>query len=528
MSANRTSVWRRLFPGPPGAIGAAIDGYDEAVRRARPTGVSQSPEDDTPDYSQLIAETERLGMAERYAEALTVITRESATAPGNPKLLCARAATLYNWGRYHESLTSYIRAEQLGFNQAMLYLQLGWTFYQLGNLEKAEAYLRKALDSEPNDPRAHFGLGIALDTIGRPGEAVSSHNRAVELQPSEFDFLIGRGYARRQIGDAIAVEADFRAALIVRPDSARAWMNVGVALSSQGRDDEAIEAFERADELEIESGEDVGNFPNLAISLRDAGRTDEAIELSARRLALRPAIDAYYALALSLLTAGRLREGWETHECRFWKEPTLSKRQRYNRPMWSGQELSGKTILVCSEQGVADTIQFARYVPMLKSLGAHVLFATRPGLREFCRGLPGVDAVLEDGPLPQLDFYAYLMSLPRVFQTALNTIPVDVPYLHVDPKRIESWKARIAAGSRLKVGLVWAGNPGHQKNRERSMALSTLLPLWEVQGVEFFALQKGGAQSEIASCRSSRRSRTSGRPSTTTVKPPRPSASSIS
>jgi FkbM family methyltransferase len=121
------------------------------------------------------------------------------------------------------------------------------------------------------------------------------------------------------------------------------------------------------------------------------------------------------------------------------------------------------------------------------------------GLEEFCRTLPGVDAILEIGPLPQFDFYIYLLSLPRIFRTALTTIPADIPYLQTDLARVETWKRRVGGGSRLKVGLAWAGNPKHQKDRERSLALSALLPLWEIEGVTFFALQKGGAESEISS-----------------------------
>jgi FkbM family methyltransferase len=498
MSAGPISLLRRLLPRP-GSNAAASEVKNEVASDNRLTGVSlplTDAETNADDRSQVITEAAKLAISGRYAEALALIGRASAVAAMHPELLCARASTLFNWGRYYEALTSYLQAEALGLDTAMLYVQLGWTCYNLGNLENAESYMRKAVASGPEECSAHFGLGVVLETRGRLNDAVSSYERALELRPLEFDFLVGRGNAR---GDAVSAEADFRAALTVRPKSAKAWTNLGAALTRQGRDDEALRAFERADALEIESGEETINLPNLVISLRDAERTEEAIDISARRLSSRPLSDAYYALALSLLTAGRLREGWQVHECRYWRWQTSSTRRKYNRPMWSGQELRGKTILVCSEQGVGDTIQFARYVPMLKSLGARVLFLAYTGLEEFCRGFPGVDAVLEIGPLPQFDFHVYLMSLPWVFQTTLSAIPADTPYLHADPERVECWKPRIGAGSRLKIGLAWAGNPDHVGDRERSMALSALLPLWEVEGVEFFALQKGRAESEIAS-----------------------------
>jgi FkbM family methyltransferase len=503
MSAKRASLLKRLLTR---SVGSNAEGNESKNKLAsgNQLTIALQPavrlEAESGEWSSVIAEAAKFAALGRYPEALAIISRALATAPAHAELLCARASTLFNWGRYHEALLSYVQAEALGIDNAILYLQMGWTQYHLGNVESAEVYMRKAVALDPDECRTQFCLGFVLDARGQFSEAEANYDRAIESRPLEFDFLIGRGNARCHNGDAVLAEADFRAALTARPDSASAWTNLGTALTRQGRDDEALSAFERAETLEIENGEVTSNLPNLVISLRDAERTSEAIELSARRLALRPSSDAYYVLAVSLLTAGRLREGWDAHECRFAREPTLSRRKRYNRPIWSGQGLQNKTILVCSEQGVGDTIQFARYLPMLKALGARVLFMAYEGLEEFSRTFPGVDAVLEIGPLPQFDYYAYLMSLPRIFQTSLTTIPADIPYLHAGAGgRVESWKARFGNASRLKVGIVWAGNPDHQKDNERSLSLSSLLPLWEVEGVEFFALQKGKAESEIAS-----------------------------
>ncbi|MBS0325338.1 MAG: hypothetical protein JSS46_02180, partial [Proteobacteria bacterium] len=169
-------------------------------------------------------------------------------------------------------------------------------------------------------------------------------------------------------------------------------------------------------------------------------------------------------------------------------------------PMWAGQSLAGRTVLLRCEQGVGDVVQFIRYAPLVKALGATVLLELRPGLGALANAFPGVDAAFTQGaPLPTFDYWIGLLDLPRVFETTLNTIPAATPYLRADPRRVEHWRERLASYDGLKVGLVWAGDPRHPHDRERSIPLNAFAPLIRIAGVHFFSLQKGSAAAALTS-----------------------------
>ena len=144
--------------------------------------------------------------------------------------------------------------------------------------------------------------------------------------------------------------------------------------------------------------------------------------------------------SMALLAAGRLAEGWNHYEFR-WLQNLLSPlRANFEQPVWSGQDLAGKTILVRAEQGIGDVIQFIRFAPRLKALGAYVMLQNRSGMDEIAAAFDGIDRVLgQNEPLPKFDYYIHVMGLPRVFGTDLDSIPAEVPYLRVDPVRVERW-----------------------------------------------------------------------------------------
>jgi len=168
------------------------------------------------------------------------------------------------------------------------------------------------------------------------------------------------------------------------------------------------------------------------------------------------------------------------------------------KPHWSGQELGGKTVLLWSEQGFGDFIQFIRYAPLLKRQGAKVFAFVRDELRELAQSLVDVDLVLgpNDG-CPPFDYYINLLSIPRVLGTDLSSIPHETPYLFADPDRSAWWSGKFRSDPLLKVGLVWAGSSTHLRDRYRSLKLERLAPVLDVPGVRFFSLQKGAAATAL-------------------------------
>jgi hypothetical protein len=229
-------------------------------------------------------------------------------------------------------------------------------------------------------------------------------------------------------------------------------------------------------------------------------RVEEALADYNRALALDPDnADANFNAAISRLCLGDYSAGWKQYEYR-WQKEKLKPRE-YSQPMWRGEEnLQGKTIFVHPEQGFGDSLQFVRYVPMLAKLGARVLLAVPPALRELMCSVSGVARVLTDGDeTPDFDLHCPLMSLPLAFGTELANVPAEVPYLWPSRERLETWSPRLPSETgHLRVGLCWAGNPSHVNDRNRSMALTHLTDVLSLPNVDFVSIQRDVNEQDAA------------------------------
>jgi hypothetical protein len=197
--------------------------------------------------------------------------------------------------------------------------------------------------------------------------------------------------------------------------------------------------------------------------------------------------------------AGRFEEGWKEHEWR-WKTKQMSGGVRdFSAPLWRGEAIEDRVILLHAEQGFGDTLQFCRYVSLIAS-GARIVLEVQAPLVRLLSRLPGIREIVARGDrLPSFDLHCPLLSLPHAFGTTLDTIPRATPYLAADSAQAADWRERLAGLDGLLVGLVWAG--GQRLGRpglaaRRSIALNTLAPLGEVSGISFISLQKGEAAAE--------------------------------
>ena len=479
------SLLKRLLTPSTSADAAANRRAPAKVRRAEPTQLSMP-------VAEIVAEVRVLEKAGRYAESLALISRALAASPDTPELLFAKASALFAWGRFRESYETAMRTDAMGLRSADLHLLLGWSSFRVGKLSDAEAWMREAVAAAPDAWEPHFNLAVVLQAEKRPNDAIRSYERALAQHPDNFDCLICLGNCHLELLDALSAEAYFRRAIAMQGQRPDAWGHLGVALGRQDREDEAREAFEQCVRLETQTGAFDDGFINLAINLRDAGRTREALDLFEKNLKQHPVVFAHLSYAHALLKAGKLTEGWRHYEFRWLSEPLLSSRVEFGRPVWSGQDLRGKTLLLREEQGFGDTIQFIRYAPRLQALGATVLLRVGGTIESLARTFPGIDRVLgPDDPTPEFDYYIHPLSLPRVLGTEVASIPAEVPYLYAEATRVERWRPRLDGKQALHVGLVWAGSPAHQRDRYRSMSLETLAPLAELRGVCFVSLQKG-------------------------------------
>jgi tetratricopeptide (TPR) repeat protein len=488
------ALLRKLFGSPARADPAA---QGAAVAYANPTGQAPASGSEDGEPSRILVAANSLNVAGRHGEALALVAEGLASMPANPELLFARASILFDWGRYRESRDGCLRADAAGMRGVALQLQLGWAHYHSGNAAAAEAPMRRAAALEPDSRRTRTALAMVLFALGRFGDAEAAMKRVLELCPGDFECLWVLGNCKMGQGDLVAAEDYFRLAIAADPERAIGWKDLGAALNAQDGRREAIEASATSVQLDSKHGELSDNFINLAIELADNDRLTEALALHEEMLPGLPYTYGYLAYAQALLTAGRLAEGWHHYEFRFLSKAHFPVRQTFGRPAWSGQNLQGKSILLLAEQGAGDAIQFIRYARRLKTLGATVLLRVTDGFEEFARGFPGVDEVLDrDMTGAEFDYYLYIGSLPYAFGTDLASIPVENAYLRADPVREARWASRVGPNGNLKIGLVWAGNPSHPRDRHRSMPLATLAPLGKLGGAQFFALQKGPREDE--------------------------------
>jgi hypothetical protein len=227
--------------------------------------------------------------------------------------------------------------------------------------------------------------------------------------------------------------------------------------------------------------------------LKDSGQYEKALDNYRHAIRFKPGFaEAHFNCAMVHLLNGNFSDGWQEYEWRLqrkeWK--TLCP-HRANLPRWNGESFVGKKLLIYDEQGFGDTLQFVRYLPLVKSRGGRVIFETRHQLIGLFDNFPGVDELVErisyDKPAREADIYIPLLSLPGIFQTQLETIPKNTAYIYPNPDKVEQWRERISAGG-IKVGLVWKGS-GIDPNRSFDPAL--FLPLAKKEGIRLYGLQKG-------------------------------------
>ena len=394
-----------------------------------------------------------------FAAVLAATAEALASDPTNPQLELARGSTLYSWGRYHEARKSLACAATLGCSEPSLSLRLSWCAYYSSDLIEAERWALEAVRAAPDVSKSHHALGVVLRAQNRLVDAAAALTMGLRCDAQDFDCLATLGVCELDMGNADDAEGLFRRAILKDEKSPGAWTNLGAALcaTEQDRREEALLAFERADALEQETGETVDNAVNMGATLQSMDRNQEAIALYERVLANAASVGAHANYAHSLLAAGRWTEGWWQYEFRWLKNPLLSLRPRFNRPAWDGQDLNGKTILLRIEQGFGDAIQFVRFAPDLKTLGATVLLRVGAGFADLARGFAGIDQVLDEhDATPDFDFYLHLLSLPRVLGIDLKSLPRAGRYLTVDSERTAQWAPRVAVpGS--DCGLVSSG-----------------------------------------------------------------------
>ncbi len=346
-----------------------------------------------------------------------------------------------------------------------------------GDIQQALGAFEAAARAYPQDAEAHCAAGVALAMSQRQAEAIDAFKRALAINPNHRtagDNLVSAVAEVSPLDEALAtLEAQSRQ----RPGSACVWTNLGNVYQRADRLDDAVAAHRRAVEVD----------PSLAV--------------------------AHANLGMALLTVGQYAEGWQRYEARLSAPEMQPRNLTVPVPRWEGGPLNGRTLLIYSEQGFGDTIQFARYVPLAarhdsqptdggkvggrKISGGKIIVCCErevAGLIASMDGSPEVRTFDDPRPLPRFDVYCPMLSLPLAMGTTLETIPARTPYFRADPERARHWRARLAGlGEGRKIGLVWKGRRMYDDQRNRSIDPALLTPLAKVSGVRWVSLQVGGS-----------------------------------
>jgi len=371
---------------------------------------------------------------------------------------------------------------------------LGLVAHHSGKLGPAVDHLRRAVDLAADHAVYRANLAEMLRLAGSTDEAIREGREVLALKPDYPEALSNLGIAYYENMDYAEAADCHRRAIALNPGFSRAHSNLGNALYAVKQFDEAAASYRRA--IAIDPGF-ADAWANLGTALHHAGRFDEAMPALRRALALDPAhANARSGLGILLLMRGDFGEGWDEYEWRLLSNEV--KGPLFPERPWQGESLKGRHIYVQAEQGFGDTLQFARYLPMLAERAGAVSFRLHRELVTLMRAnLPGI-AVLGDESLPApADCEAALVSLPKLFRTRQETIPAMMPYLHAPAGHALRWRQRLAELKGLKVGLAWAGNPGHVNDFRRSLELAKLAPLLAVAGASFVSLQVGARAEDI-------------------------------
>ncbi len=417
-------------------------------------------------------------------EALALLRQAAALRPQDSDTRLALANALAANGEHHAAVEAYrsVLADQPGHPAALA--NMSQALRAAGETQAALDAAHAAVTAWPGSAKALTALALALLQANQPAPAQDAADDAVAADPGLAEAWVARGTARSALLHTDAAVADLEHALTLDPDHAGAHLNLGNAHLDCNRLDLAERSIRHAVALDPSLAE---AHASLGFLLAGHGALAAAAAACDIAIGLRPDFgQAHWNRSFAHLLAGDFRRGWVGYE---WRKQRFPKDfGALSGPEWHGGDLAGQHLLVRAEQGLGDTIQFARFLPLLVAAGARVTLACAASLIPLLRRLP-IELVVRNGAMPQHDLWVDQMSLPRLLGIEVADIPDPNGYLATPGPDAPNPDAPGRLGGR--VGIAWAGNPGHSNDRRRSLPTFALAPLAAVPGVAWTSLQTG-------------------------------------
>ncbi len=471
---NRGVVLQKL-----GQFEAALASYDKAVALR-------------PDYADAWSNRGLvLEQLKQFDAALASHDQAVALKPDFAEASLNRGVVQQRLKQFEAALASYDRAIALKPDFAEACCNRGVVLEQLKQLEAALASHDQAIALRPGYVGAHYNRGVVLQKLKQFEAALASYDKVIALDPGYAEAYSNRGNVLRELDRFDAALASYDKAVALKPDYAESYSNRGLVLQCFNRLDAALADHEKAIALKPDYAEAWSNRGGVLLQLK---QLDAAVASYDKAIALKPDLaQAYWNKSLALLLGGDFDRGLELYEWRFEEGNFLYEGKRnFRQPLWHGKEsVAGKTILLQSEQGLGDALQFCRYASMVARLGARVILEVRKPLMSLMASLEGVAQLVEYGSaLPAFDYHCPLLSLPLAFKTNLDTIPAATRYLGSDAGKVAQWETRLGVRTKPRVGLVWSGNPQFKQDYNRSIPLAEFVKLLPAGDFQFISLQQ--------------------------------------
>ena len=440
----------------------------------------------------------------RLQEAMSAVQR-LIDRDSNAPILHNLAGTIHaESGRLDEAVENYRKALQINPDYAEVHNNLGNALRKLSKPGEAVACYHRALEINPDFAEANYNLGAALGELGKHEEAAGSYRRALEIKPDYAAPCNNLGVSLRNLGRLEEAVASYRRALEIKPDYAEAHYNLGEALVELGKHEEAVSSYRRTVALKPEFAEAQNNIAGV---LKELGRYEEAIASYHKALEIdRSSPKFHYNLGLILLLKGDFEGGWKEHEWRF-RTQSIAARQFF-QPVWRGEALRGKKILIWLEQGIGDEVMFASMLTDVAALASQCCVECDPRLESLLkRSYPDVHVIPRINPADpracstDISYQVAAGSLGQWFRRNLQQFPGHHGYLKPDQRRVDHLRQKYRDWSkgRTVVGLSWrSGNPVGSRRKKRTLPLDQWAPILTDPRIAFVNVQYGDCESEIA------------------------------
>lgn len=409
-----------------------------------------------------------------------------------------KGVELHSENKLKEAAALYKKALTANPDITKTLVRLGATAAGLNKYEEAIHFYKSALSVEPRHINAYVSLGIAYGKLEQFEDAVKQFEIAIAIEPNYYEAHLQLSKTCMDMKNWEKAIEHGKKAIDIQPNNIHSHLNMGHVYNKQGNLEAAVKQYEHVTRMDPNCA---NAFYNLGYTLRILKRTHEAIKVLNKASDMQANyVDAHVCLAQCYWTLNDFDKAWPEYEWR-WQMLGVDPR-KMDVPIWEGQDLRGKKILLYSEQGLGDTLQFIRFTKLVKQKGATVICKVQKPLTTILKSFPHVDKLITDfSENIKFDYQIPLLNVPGVLKTNLQTIPAEIPYLKADQKLVELWKQKLAHDKKFRIGLCWHVDPEHEIDKSpwalRSVPVSLFVPLSDIPGTSFYSLQKINGEEQL-------------------------------